>query len=213
MSKNKPVTIENKYGRQWREERLTILTEVIQTNPTIYWSARKLADYARTNTVIGQIQPNYGTMTAWRDWAIIQEELRERREEIANEYIDLQLEQIDFVLDDLQKEYKALENIVLDDIEESGKRISMQLRIAGAKKRLVEAMDKLWNRQQTLLPIAVPKTIRVDTTQMTMTMDQLIAARKEALKLEAPKNGHRKEEVIDGELIAAFSERSPFQAG
>lgn len=183
---------------KWREQRLAILMEVINDEPTKKWSVRDMAQAMRQHPVVASIQPHYGKTTAHRDWLAIRDELKERRDELASDYIQSQLDITDEALGDLQREYDNLNKIDISLIDDEEMRASIILNRIKAKKELIVAMDRMMSRQQTLVPVTVPKKLEVDERRVEMNLDTFLKMRERALAL---KDGDESNNVIEGELI------------
>ena len=182
--------------QKWRDQRRTILTDIIADDPTVRWSVRKIADAMRDHPLIAQNQPDYGHMTAWRDWGVIRKDLADRREEIAADYIARQLDITDGMLEELQTDFENLSSINFDKIEDEAVRGKILVESLRTKKDIVAAIDRLLGRQQTLVPIAIPKKIKVDSTHTSLNLDTLLEYKKEALRAELELGN-----VIEGELV------------
>lgn len=178
--------------KKWREQRQTILAELIADRPHENWSWRAMAIAMQSHPVVAKAQPNYGHMTAKRDWLAIHDELKERREELASEYIDAQLELTEQLLEDIQEEYELLNSIDLEELEEK-ERAGFILQRIRAKKDLVASVDKLLQRQQTLVPMEVPRRLQVDNRSISINIDALLENYEKA-KLASG------EDIIEGEL-------------
>lgn len=166
---SKEIVVHGKSSRQkWVAQRRAILAEIIAAEPTRRWSTREMAEAMRDHDIVGAAMPNYGHMTAHRDWLAISEELALRRRELAEQYIDTQLEITDNLLDDLLQEYQELGALRNDDDPD------FQLKKMKVKKDLVQAMDRVLARQQTLIPVAVPKQVQVDSRHVDINMDTLL---------------------------------------
>jgi hypothetical protein len=141
-----------------------------------------------------QNQPNYGHMTAWRDWGVIRKDLIERRDEVAADYIASQLETVDELLDQLEQDFKDLSDIDYNEIEDEAVRARLMVDSFRTKKDIVAAIDRLLGRQQTLVPIGIPKQLKIDSTHTSYNLDRLLELKKQALELAEG-------DVIEGEIV------------
>jgi len=181
---------------KWRERRHTILLEIIGKDPTRRWSVRDIAAAMRRNPIISQVQPNYSHSTAHRDYLAIKEELREKREDLATDYISSQLEITENLLDDLTRQYEEVKQISVDDVDDPATRAQIAIKKIGLKKDLVAAIDRILARQQTLVPIAVPKKLDISEKKLNVNLDALLALKgriDEVPRIESP-------DIIDGQF-------------
>lgn len=178
---------------QWREKRREILMCIIATDPSRNWSYRDLAEEMRQNELVLAAQPNYGYSTAYRDWLVVRDELKEKRDELAGEYISTQLDITEGLIEGLMDDWEALKRIDIDDIDTEDD-VKVLLSIIAAKKDIVTAVDKVMSRQQTLIPIAVPKHHVVDNNN-NINLDVFHQLRRDALAAPA------EQDYIEGEII------------
>lgn len=139
----------------WVDQRLAILTEIRNDDPSRYWTARETAEAMKKNELVRKFQPNYSKSTAHRDIVAINDELIEKREELAKSYIISHLEVTDDLIANLVAEYNAVDTgdhtLLFDD----------HLDVIKAKISLTKAILAAQKRQAAVLPIDMPKKVTI----------------------------------------------------
>lgn len=157
------------------------MLDIISEDPSRQWTYRDLAMSMRSNELVSSAQPRYSAATAYRDWLVVLNELKERRGEMASMYIDSQLNIADDLMEGLMDQWDAIDAIDLYEIEDPAERVMMSLKLIAAKKDIVIAIDRVMARQQTLVPIAIPKRVEVDNRHVSMNLDYFQEQRRKAL--------------------------------
>ena len=139
----------------WIDQRLTILTEIRNDDPARSWTARETADAMKNHELVKKFQPNYSKSTAHRDIVAIDDQLIEKREELAVSYILFHLEVTDDLIADLVEEYHNVKTgdhtLMFEDRTD----------VVKAKVNLTKAIIAAQKRQADVLPIDMPKKITV----------------------------------------------------
>lgn len=175
-----------------RNLRRNLILEMIMENPNRNWSYRQIAEEARKLPWFQQNMPNYTHETARKDYAIIKQETRARREELAEDALVKQLDEVD---DQIASVISDLEN--LGDLIDYGSSIEEINQYVNAKNKLLTSLDRLWAKQSKLLPIDIPKRVEVDSRHITL--DAYLQIQKEYKhELAAPRTALG-DGVIEGE--------------
>lgn len=138
----------------WVEQRLTILTEIRNNDAAREWTVRDLAEEMQKHELVQRFQPNYGKSSAHRDIALINKQLVQKREELAESYIHAQLEITEEMIDDLVDEYRSLASGDFEDIES----------FLRTKVNLSKAILGVQKRQASILPIDAPKKLSIESS-------------------------------------------------
>ena len=165
-----------KKPKNWLDQRLTILTEVMNSDTEKSWTVRDIQEAMRAHPAIQEFQPNYGKSTAARDLAVINQEMSKRRKDLAEGYIVSQLNLTESLIDDLYEEYHSLDKP--DNWVEPDKK-------ARAKVALAKAINTLFVRQANILPIDIPKKIEIDNKH-TFGLEDYLEIREIAGELDDP---------------------------
>jgi hypothetical protein len=169
MSRKKPSN--------WLDQRLTILTEVMNNDTEKDWTVREVADTMRQHPTILMFQPTYGKSTAARDLAIVNKELSKKRHELAEEYIAIQLHVTDELIEDLLKQY--------DELDDEDAYIDLERKVR-SKVAIAKAINTLFVRQANILPIDIPKKIEV-AQKHSFSLEDFLELRQRAVgQLEDP---------------------------
>lgn len=194
------------------EERRKIIMEMIMKHPTKKWSYRMMAEEARKLPWFREFMPSYGSATAHRDYLAVLEETKERREQLAEQYLVTQLDALEESIYDVSSDIISLggltemvEKVQSDykeyttklDKEQAGPffdRLIQITKFVKAKESLYNTMLRLQKRQSALVPMEVARELNV--TQQTINLDMFIEARKQ-MELN---NGHTKT-LDDGNTV------------
>jgi prefoldin subunit 5 len=171
MEENK-IQIRGKGSRPHiREMRRKVLMEIIMGNPTEKWTARRMAEIARSHPWFREHMPNYGSMTAYRDFAAIKEGTKKARQDLAEQYITSQLDKLDDGIEDIEEDLRALGTLddALEDLaQQSAADPEMVVDTLGQITKFVKAKESLYRtqlammrRQGQLLPLEVAKEVNV----------------------------------------------------
>lgn len=187
----------------WVEQRRSILVDVINEEPTKNWSVREIALAMQLHPVVSSIQPSYSKSTAHLDWLAIKGELKEKREQLASEYIDYQLRVTNGLLEDLESKYyeRAAVEADIDEIEDPFMRAQARIALMNSQRGLINAMETVMRRQSRLVPIDVPKQVQVDSRHVHLDIETFLQIR-ERVNSQLLSEG----EVIEGELVDGESE-------
>ncbi len=139
----------------WIEQRLTILTEIRNDDPGRSWTSRETAEAMQKHELVRKFQPNYSKSTAHRDIVAIDDQLIEKREELAISYILSHLEVTGDLIANLIEEYVDVDtgnhDLMFDD----------HLDVIKAKVTLTKAILAAQKRQAAILPIDMPKKVTI----------------------------------------------------
>lgn len=165
-----------------RQLRRNLLIEMIMEDPKRRWSSREMADEARKLPWFQTHMPNYGHMTAHRDWLVLQEETAQRRKELSEQYAVSQLDTLEDTLDTVLQDLDTLgtlEDIFSraapvtlsdgsDDLGEGGVSIDDILKYTSAKQKLVATALRLMERQGKIVPIEIEKKIQIEERRLSI---------------------------------------------
>lgn len=175
-----------------RNLRRNLILEMIMEHPNRNWSYRQIAHEARQLPWFQKNMPTYSYQTAKLDYAIIKEETRARREELAE---DALVSQLDEVNEQIASVVNDLDN--LGDLIDYGASIEEINQYVNAKNKLLTSLDRLWAKQSKLLPVDIPKKVEIDSRHITL--DAYLQLQKEYKEeLGAPK-GRLKDGIIEGD--------------
>lgn len=173
-----------------RNLRRNLILEMIMEHPNRNWSYRQIAHEARQLPWFQKNMPTYSYQTAKLDYAIIKEETRARREELAE---DALVSQLDEVNEQIASVVSDLDN--LGDLIDYGASIEEINQYVNAKNKLLTSLDRLWAKQSKLLPVDIPKKVEIDSRHITL--DAYLQLQKEYKEeLGAPK---LKDGIIEGD--------------
>lgn len=173
-----------------RNLRRNLILEMIMEHPNRNWSYRQIAHEARQLPWFQKNMPTYSYQTAKLDYAIIKEETRARREELAE---DALVSQLDEVNEQIASVVNDLDN--LGDLIDYGASIEEINQYVNAKNKLLTSLDRLWAKQSKLLPVDIPKKVEIDSRHITL--DAYLQLQKEYKEeLGAPK---LKDGIIEGD--------------
>lgn len=165
------------------KRKLVILKEIIEKDPERKWSARAIAVAALDTPFFQEHYPTYSKSTAYRDMVEIKEDISETRKELADIFIKRQLEVTEDIIEDLQETWQEI-NETQDEIEamKDGitplEKMDILLAVAEKKSKLTTAIDRAFNRQSSLVPIAVPKQLNIE--KRTFNLDVFLEMQKKA---------------------------------
>lgn len=181
--------------RNWIEQRKAIMAEVMASDPGNRWTYEQLSNAMKSNPLVARYQPAYSIMTARRDFLALKDELKERRGELAGEYIATQLEIADDIIQDLWQDYQELNKVNPQDLVPDHRAQYLKDRIE-KKDQITRAIERMFKRQAALIPdLEAPKQVQVSSISVTMTNDEFLELKKRAL--QPPDD----EDIIDGEVI------------
>lgn len=184
-----------KYGifkrDKWIYQRQAIMAEIIACDPAKRWSARQLAAAMREHPLVSRYHPDYSHNTAWKDYLALRNELKDRRNELAGTYIESQLEISDAIIQDLWNDYNELNLIDPKDLVPEARAQYLADKIE-KKDTITRAIERMFKRQAALIPdVEAPKKVDIHSVGVTMTLDQFLEIKKQALGGD----------VIDGEVV------------
>lgn len=175
-----------------RNLRRNLILEMIMENPNRNWSYRQIAEEARKLPWFQKNMPNYTHETARKDYAIIKQETRARREELAEDALVKQLDEVD---DQIASVLTDLEN--LGDLIDYGASIEEINQYVNAKNKLLISLDRLWAKQSKLLPIDIPKKVEIDSRHITL--DAYLQIQKEYKQELGQPKSMLHDGIIEGE--------------
>lgn len=161
--------------------------------------------------MVDEIQPEYSLYTAHTDYIAVFDEIKQRREELADDYITMQLEIAGYFVDDLLKEYDHLNKIEPDWIDDPALRADFLSDRIDKKVKLQTGIERMFKRIGTLIPIELPKQLQVDQSHTIMTIDRfqqlakesnLLIGRPENKQLEASVVGSEGDLIVEGEYVS-----------
>ncbi len=165
---------------KWIQIRRDILKEVIASDVNRTWSVRELTAEMLKNELIQKGQPNLGKSVVHRDWLAIRNSIHKDIKELAAEYTEKQLEQLDHSTADILDEIEKLKAITYDDIAEPEDVIKLKAKVASQVKSLTETLLKIQTRESKIVPNEAPKIINVEEKKH-FTIDMFHSARQELL--------------------------------
>lgn len=151
--------------------------------------------------------PNYGHMTAYRDFLAVMKQTAERRQELAEGYLQRQLDTLDDMLEGAQEDLEtlgSLEELLTEDPTseiESDVTLDDVTKFISAKAKLIQSTLRLMERQGTLVPIEIPKKLEVERT---FNIDTYLKLKQEVHET-LPEGRHQLE---DGTTEGEFTEIS-----
>lgn len=203
-------------SQMWRDQRRTLLLEIVNSDPTRDWSIRDLTEKMLQIPDIIRNQPNLGKSTIHRDFLAINGELKSRREELASDYLDRQLDLSEKLIADLYVQYNTIDDVLqdIDEIDDPAERAKLKLDALSKKATITSAIDRLLGREAKLLPLEVPRKMEIDGRTVSINMDRYLEARDKLLSqstkapqlpkspqelLNAARNMQDEPEIIDGD--------------
>ena len=198
----------NKIRKHWIEQRRLILLEIINSAPEKRWSRRDVLEAMRNHPVVSETQPTYSLYTAHNDYVSVFSEIKDRREELADDYITRQLEIAGYFVDDLLEEYENLNNIDVEWLDDPQLKAEFLSDRIDKKVKIQTGVERMFNRIGKLIPIEVPKQLQIDQhTVMTLDTFQRLASesnlmigKPEHKQLPAAQPGSEEDLIIDGEF-------------
>jgi hypothetical protein len=154
----------------WIAMRRSIMAEIIAANPNVNWTSGKLAEAMLEDPRVREAHPRYSSVTAQKDFLSLTRELSDKRTELVEDYLSIQLELTDDILTDLTQEWNDLleEEVVYDN--EEAPPIMQRVAKIKAMNTLSMAMERAMVRQSKLLPLDVPKQINVEKRSFNLDM-------------------------------------------
>jgi hypothetical protein len=197
--------------KHWIEQRRAILLEIINEQPEKRWSRRQVHEAMKRHPMVREIQPDYSLYTAHTDYVSVFNEIKDRREQLADDYITMQLEIAGYFIDDLLKEYENLNEIDPEWINDVSVRADFVLDRIDKKTKLQAGVERMFKRIGTLVPTEIPKQLQIDQRQVVMTIDRFQQLAKESSlmigsnnnnkQLSASSLGSENDLILDGEFV------------
>ena len=190
--------ISNTVPRILRDKRrLIILQEIIGTDTKRKWSARAIAEACAEHPFFQENWPKYSKSTAHLDLVAIKEDITVTRRELADDYIKEQLEITGVFVQNLVEDWEELMEMQFPEPKKDEKALEitkqefLSQQIAD-KVKIVTAMDRLFKRQGTLIPMEIPKQLQIE--KRTFNLDMFLEMK---MKHELEAGG---ENIIEGEF-------------
>jgi hypothetical protein len=160
-----------------RDIRRKIVLEIIMTDPERKWTTKAISDAAREHKWFQEFMPTYSPATAKADLLAALGEIKERREELAEQYISVQLDILDDEINGMREDLDSLGT--LEQLMSSDE-VDMNeiLKYARARATLTNTMLRLLERQGKLIPVEMPQKIDVSHSQV-ITLDMFLEARRD----------------------------------
>lgn len=142
------------------------LIAMIMTEPDRKWSVRDMANEAQKLEWFKKNHPDYSKSTAAKDYIQVIDDIKDRREELADHYIrshlviteDL-LDNLKEQLNDLEADYDFLTGMIEADDVEPKDALSISKQRSKLRKEMRDINNNMlavMRRQSTLVPIQVP---------------------------------------------------------
>lgn len=174
-----------------RDVRRKIVLELIMRDPDKKWTAQAISEAAKEHKWFKEFMPTYSAATARSDLLAVLNEIKSRREELAEQYLAAQLDIVDDEIRSIQDDLDSLGDVksLVD-----GDDVSMNdiLKFVRAKATMTNTLLRLLEHQNKLVPVEIPK--RVDVNQQIINLDMFLEARKELNFID---DGM----TVDGEVI------------
>jgi chemotaxis protein histidine kinase CheA len=179
--------------KNWTERRLTILSEIRESDIERDWSVRDLAGEMQKNPLVQKYQPTYSKSSCHRDVALLNNQIASKREELAETYIHVQLDILDDVIGSLVSDLERLEQIS-ETYEDEFRDAEAYYK---TKANLIKTLLQAQRRQANILPIDSPKKLMLESThKFDIEHYYLIAQQAGVLELDDPT-------IVEGEYHQA----------
>lgn len=181
--------------------------EMIMNDPKRKWSSREMAREAKELPWFKEHMPDYGHMTAYRDWLAIQEETADRRQELAEAYTVAQLDILDELMENVADDIRSMGSLdelvqqadMLEDAGGDGVDGYLSVddigKFAAAKAKAINSLLRVMERQGRLVPIEIAKKLEVNERRLNIDMLLELTGSTEILK-----------KLGDGAIEGDFSE-------